>query len=82
MKITVNNTLSSGLGRLADSLYFLEAQAGETLWVQVQHDLHSKFQDIQGYIEKLCLKNKIKQNKQTINKTLPFLHVPQEECVT
>jgi hypothetical protein len=42
------------------------------LWVQVQSDLQSEFQDSQGYAGKLCLKNKRKQTtppKQKQNKT-------------
>jgi hypothetical protein len=36
-----------------------------------QPDLHSEFQDIQGYTEKACLEkqNKTKQNKTKQNKT-------------
>jgi hypothetical protein len=33
-----------------------EAQEGRSLGVQGQPGLHSKFQNSQGYIEKLCLK--------------------------
>lgn len=33
------------------------------LWVTGQADLQNKFQDIQGYIEELYLKKKIKQQK-------------------
>ena len=39
----------------------LEAEAGESLWVQGQPGLHSEFQDSLGYTEKPCLKTK--QNK-------------------
>jgi hypothetical protein len=42
----------------------LEADAGGSVGVLGQPGLHSEFQDSQGYIERLCLKNnKMKQNQ-------------------
>lgn len=43
-----------------------DAEVGRFLWVLGQSDLHSKFQDIQGYIVKPCLK--IKQHQKPKNK--------------
>ena len=40
-----------------------DADAGRSLWVQGQPGLNSEFQDSQGYGERLCLKEKQKQNK-------------------
>ena len=42
-----------------------KAEAGGSLRVGGQPGLQSEYQDSQGYTEKPCLENKIKQNKQT-----------------
>lgn len=39
-----------------------KAEIGESLWVRDHPGLHSKFQDSQGYIVRLCLKKKVCQN--------------------
>lgn len=49
-------------------LVLWEAEAGGSLRVQGQPDLQNKFQDSQGYKEKLCLEKQIQVNKQNPTK--------------
>ena len=55
----------SGLVANAFNASTQEAEAGEPLWVLGQFGLQSKFQDSQGYTEKLCLpKQKQKEEEE------------------
>jgi len=58
-----------------------DAEAGGSLWVLSYLDLHSKFQDIQRYIETLYW---IKQTKKTLDnvKYIPFFIPPTLFCLT
>jgi hypothetical protein len=55
--INTNNCSNIGVVK-----YTQEAEAGESLWVQSQPGLHSKFQANQGAMEGPCLKSKTEQS--------------------
>jgi len=52
-----------------------EAEAGGSLWVQVQPDLQSEFQDSQNYTEKPCLEKQTPTKRFTMSRVhMPLVH--------